>query len=255
MGPIVATLAGYFAGIFINYSSDVLPATLTLSHAKCPKCNSPVSWQHYLYFKKCTACLQPIGYRAYIVMIAAILSSLFIWIYPPSHLNYILGLLVLTYFGMVTVIDLEHRLILRPVSIAGVILGLLVGIWAHSLVPTLLGGLAGLAIMGLLYLVGMLFAEYRAKKLGRDDHEEALGFGDVILAGILGLMLGWPIIWFGLLLGILAGGIISLIIIIYLQVTRKYQTMSFFIAYGPYLILGATLVLFVIVPARDLIVK
>jgi prepilin signal peptidase PulO-like enzyme (type II secretory pathway) len=185
----------------------------------------------------------------------AIFSSLFIWINPPSHLNYILGLLVLTYFGVVTVIDLEHRMIIGPVSIIGVILGLTVGIWAHGIVPTLLGGLAGLAIMGFLYLIGMLFARYRAKKLGSDDNEEALGFGDVILAGILGLMLGWPTIWFGLLLGILAGGIISLIIIIYLQLTRKYQTMSFFIAYGPYLILGATLVLFVIVPARDLIVK
>jgi len=255
MGPIVATLAGYFAGIFINYSSDVLPATLTLSKAQCPKCNSPLSWQHYLYFKNCAACLQPIGSRTYIVVIAAILSSLFISINPPSHLNYILGLLVLTYFGIVTVIDLEHRLILRPVSIVGVILGLVVGIWAHGLVPTLLGGLAGLTIMGFLYWVGMLFAKYRAKKLGRHDDEEALGFGDVILAGILGLMLGWPTIWFGLLLGILAGGIISLVIIVYLQITRKYQTMSFFIAYGPYLILGATLVMFVIVPARDLIVK
>jgi hypothetical protein len=31
--------------------------------------------------------------------------------------------------------------------------------------------------------------------------------------------------------------------------------MSFFIAYGPYLILGAALVMFVIVPVRELIVK
>jgi leader peptidase (prepilin peptidase)/N-methyltransferase len=255
MGPIVATLAGYFAGIFINYSSDVLPATLTLSKAQCPKCNSPVSWQHYLYFKNCATCHQPTGTRAYIVVIAAILSSLFIWVSPPSHLNYILGLLVLTYFGIVTVIDLEHRLILLPVSIVGIILGLVVGIWAHGITSTLLGGLAGLTIMGFLYLIGMLFAKYRAKKLGRDDNEEALGFGDVILAGILGLMLGWPLIWFGLLLGILSGGIISLIIIIYLQASGKYQTMSFFIAYGPYLILGATLVMFVIAPARNLIVK
>ena len=189
------------------------------------------------------------------VVIVAILVSLFIWGYPPSHLNYILGLLVLTYFGLVTVIDLEHRLVLRSVSIVGAVLGLLVGTWAHEIIPTLLGGLAGLAIMGFLYLIGSLFASYRAKKLGKDDGEEALGFGDVILAGILGLMLGWPNIWFGLLLGILAGGIISLIVIVYLVVTKKYNTMSSFIAYGPYLVLGATLVMFVLVPARDFIVK
>jgi hypothetical protein len=73
----------------------------------------------------------------------------------------------------------------------------------------------------------------------------------VILAGVLGLMLGWPLIWFGLLLGILAGGLISLFIIAFLLVTKKYKTMSFFIAYGPYLILGAVLVMFIIVPVRN----
>ena len=158
---------------------------------------------------------------------------------------------MLTYFGVVVVIDLEHRLILHPVSIVGAILGLVVGTMAHGITATLLGGLAGLVIMGFLYFIGALFAKYRARKLGKDDEEEALGFGDVILAGILGLMLGWPFIWFGLLLGILAGGLISLIIIAYLLVSKKYQTMSFFIAYGPYLILGATLVMFVIVPVRE----
>jgi leader peptidase (prepilin peptidase) / N-methyltransferase len=255
MGPIVAVLAGWLAGVFINYSSDVLPAERKLGKASCPKCEELLNWQHYLFFKKCTECHQPVRRRDYLVVIAAVFSSLFIWEYPPSHLNYILGLLVLTYFGVVVVIDLEHRLILHPVSIAGAILGLIVGTWAHGIIPTLLGGLAGLAIMGFLYCVGVVFARYRAKRLGRDDEEEALGFGDVILAGILGLMLGWPAIWFGLVLGIIAGGVISLFIILYLLATRKYQTMSFFIAYGPYLILGATLVMFLIVPARDLKVK
>jgi hypothetical protein len=68
-------------------------------------------------------------------------------------------------------------------------------------------------------------------------------------------MLGWPFIWFGLLIGILAGGLISVIIITYLLISKKYQTMSFFIAYGPYLILGAVLVMFVIVPVKEVIVK
>ncbi len=255
MGPIVAALAGWFAGIFINYSSDVLPVQRELGKALCPKCSSSSGWQHYLYFKKCGSCGRPTGARDYIVVFSTVVASVFIWLFPPAQLNYILGLLVLTYFGVVVVIDLEHRLILHPVSIVGAILGLVVGTVAHGITVTLLGGLAGLVIMGFLYFIGSLFARYRARKLGKDDEEEALGFGDVILAGILGLMLGWPFIWFGLLLGILAGGLISLIIIAYLLVSKKYQTMSFFIAYGPYLILGAALVMFVLVPVRDLIVK
>jgi prepilin signal peptidase PulO-like enzyme (type II secretory pathway) len=255
MGPIVAALAGWIAGIFINYSSDVLPAQRKLGKAFCPKCGSSSNWQHYLFFNKCLMCGRATSARDYVVVIFAVIASVFIWLYPPAQLNYILGLLVLTYFGVVVVIDLEHRLILHPVSLVGAILGFAVGIAAHGITATLLGGLAGLVIMGVLYFVGALFARYRARKLGKDDNEEALGSGDVILAGILGLMLGWPFIWFGLLLGILAGGLISLIIIAYLLLSKKYQTMSFFIAYGPYLILGAVLVMFVIVPVKEVIVK
>ena len=251
----MAVLAGWIAGLFINYLSDVLPTQRRLGKPICEKCGSSLGWQHYLNFNKCNFCGKPSSTRNLLVVIATILASLFIWFFPPANLNYILGLLILTYFGLVMVIDLEHRLILHPVSLAGAILGLVVGIIAHGVIATMLGGLAGLVIMGFLYFVGTLFAKYRARKLGKEDDEEALGFGDVILAGILGLMLGWPFIWFALLLGILAGGLISLVIIVYLLISKKYQTMSFFIAYGPYLILGAAIVMFVIVPARDLIVK
>lgn len=255
MGPIIALLAGWIAGVFINYSSDILPVARRLGKASCPKCNSDLKWQNYLLFKNCSSCHSPPGIRTYIVAPVMIFASIYIWFFPPAHLNYILGLLVLVYFGVVAIIDIEHRLILHPVSIAGAILGLVVGTVAHGITTTLIGGLAGLGIMGFFYLVGVFFARYRAKKLGKDDDEEALGFGDVILAGVLGLMLGWPAIWFALLLGILAGGLISLIIIAFLLATKKYQTMSFFIAYGPYLILGATLTLFFVAPVRDLIVK
>ena len=255
MGPIVAVLAGWIAGLIINYFSDVLPNQRRLGKPICEKCGSSLGWQHYLYFNKCNSCGKPTSKRNLLVVIAMILASLFIWFFPPANLNYILGLLILTYFGLVMVIDLEHRLILHPVSLVGTILGLIAGIIAHGIKATLIGGFAGIVIMGFLYFVGTLFARYRARKLGKEDDEEALGFGDVILAGILGLMLGWPYIWFALLLGILAGGLISLVIIAYLLLSKKYQTMSFFIAYGPYLILGAAIVIFIIVPVRDLIVK
>lgn len=172
------------------------------------------------------------------------LISTVVWINPPAQLNYWIGLLVLTYFGVVVVIDLEHRLILHIVSLAGAVIGLIAGISRNGLINTLVGGLAGLVIMFIFYLFGVLFARYRARKLGVDDGEEALGFGDVTLSGVLGLMLGWPYIINGLVIGILAGGIVSLVIIIILVLARRYQSMSVFTAYAPYLVLGATLLLF-----------
>ena len=114
-------------------------------------------------------------------------------------------MLVLTYFGVIIVIDLEHRLILRPTSLVGAILGLVVGTYIYSkeysllmsIGQSLFGEFVGFGIMFLLYKFGELVARYRARKLEAsgqaDDEEEALGGGDVYLAGILGLMMGWPV--------------------------------------------------------------
>jgi leader peptidase (prepilin peptidase)/N-methyltransferase len=172
------------------------------------------------------------------------LLSAVVWINPPAQLGYWISLLVLTYFGVVVVIDLEHRLILHIVSLTGAVIGLVAGISRNGLFNTIVGGLAGLVIMIIFYLFGVLFARYRARKLGVDDGEEALGFGDVTLSGVLGLMLGWPHIINGLVIGILVGGLASLMIIIVLVLARRYQSMNVFTAYAPYLVLGAALLLF-----------
>ena len=101
-----------------------------------------------------------------------------------------------------------------------------------------------------LYYLGVLFSRYRARKLraaGQEaDEEEALGAGDVILAGILGLVLGWPLIWFTLLLGILLGGLVGIVFLIGMMVRGLYgkQALMVFMPYGPYFVLSAFFILF-----------
>mgnify|MGYP003345432391 CR=1 FL=1 len=75
---------------------------------------------------------------------------------------------------------------------------------------------------------------------------EALGGGDVYLLGILGLMLGKDFIINALVLGVLFGGIVSLIFIIALLVRRRYSgdALMTFIPYGPYFIIAAFYMLF-----------
>jgi leader peptidase (prepilin peptidase)/N-methyltransferase len=167
-------------------------------------------------------------------------------------------MIVIIYFGIITVIDLEHRLILHPTSIVGAILGLIVGTYIHSRTnglllgvgKSLLGGLFGFGVMFLLYQFGTLVARFRARKMQAagqaDDEEEALGGGDVYLAGVLGLMLGWPFIWDAILLGVLLGGLISFLFIVALLVRRRYSSdaLMTFIPYGPYFIIGAFYLLF-----------
>jgi len=192
------------------------------------------------------------------VQILTTVAFVYFWLFPSKALGIPLGMLVLVYFGIITVIDLEHRLILHPTSLAGALLGLIVGTSIHSRADgfllgagkSILGGLFGFGVMFALYLLGMLVARYRARKMRAEgktpDDEEALGGGDMYLAGVLGLMLGWPFIWEALVLGVLLGGLISFLFILVLLVRRRYfsEALMTFIPYGPYFIIGAFYKLF-----------
>ena len=152
----------------------------------------------------CVGCGKTRSLRTWFLLFIFVLFSIILWISPQSKLGFALSLILFSYLGLVFVIDLEHRLILHPTSIFGAILGFGIGWFLHGIKSTLIGGFAGFLIMLTFYLFGMLFARIRANRMklqGQEaDDEEALGFGDVILAGVLGLLLGWPLIWFGLFL-------------------------------------------------------
>lgn len=181
--------------------------------------------------------------RTWLVEIAAVIVTVWLWLSPSPVLGFLAGLILLIYFGVVVVIDLEHRLILHPVSMAGVVLGLSIGIWLHGLTDTLLGGLAGFGSMLSLYFLGDRFARLVARSRGEALAEEALGFGDVNLSGVLGLILGWPGIVLGLILAILAGGVISLGYLVGMLLTRRYRSFVA-IPYGPFLVTGAVVLLY-----------
>ena len=246
---IIPAFAGWLSGFIVNYLADVLPITRTLSWPVCHECHQNYRTVDYLALRPCIN-----GHRrsrrtwftAFLVMAA----SVYIWFEPPEKLGYILGMMLVTYFAVVFVIDLEHRLILHPTSLAGAILGFIVGLTAHDLTSTLIGGFSGLTIMLAFYALGMLFTRYRANRMRaaghEQDEEEALGAGDVILATILGLILGWPLIWFGLLFGILLGGLVSLLIVVWLVGSRRYKenALMMFIPYGPYFLSSAFLIIF-----------
>ena len=184
------------------------------------------------------------------MQIVLLAISIYTWLQPSLKIGYGLGLLLIAYFGLVFVIDMEHRLILHPTSIFGALLGLVVGFISNGPVLTLLGGLGGFLIMLALYYFGVLFSRLRANRLraqGREaDDEEALGAGDVILAAILGFILGWPLVWFSLLLGIMLGGVFGLLLLFFLLSVRKYRENVFmvFMPYGPSFILSAFLIIF-----------
>lgn len=257
---ILPLILGWLAGLFINYASDVLPVTRRFSRPVCKDCGRNYTWADYLALRSCRSCGERRSLRTWLVQLLTTAAFGYFWVVPPKALGFALGMIVLVYFGILTVIDLEHRLILFPTSIFGAVLGLVVGTSIQSQIHdnqilvglgySLLGGLFGFAIMFLLYKLGELVARYRARKMRAagqaDDDEEALGGGDVYLAGVLGLMLGWPFIWYALLLGVILGGLISIVFLFALVLRRRYssEALMTFIPYGPYFILSAFYFLF-----------
>ena len=168
---------------------------------------------------------------------------MWLWAQPSLVLGFWLSLVVMIYFGIVVIIDLEHHLIMHPVSIFGSILGLVIGIQLHGLLITFIGGLAGFGAMLALYFLGALFARFIVRRSQEGFSDEALGFGDVILGGILGLILGWPGIMGGLFISIMLAGAISVIYLILTILARKYRAFTF-IPYGPFMIAGAAALIF-----------
>jgi leader peptidase (prepilin peptidase)/N-methyltransferase len=247
---IISILIGWICGLLVNYLADVLPATRKFGRPVCPKCRAPFAWANYLLLSKCDSCGTKRGARVWGVQILLSLASALIWVFPRPILPYALGMTLLTFFTLVAVIDLEHRVVLHPVSLFGALLGLGVGIYLRSgnsiaagILSTLIGGAAGFGIMLALYFLGVFYVRRMAKKRGLPPDEVALGYGDVNLAGILGLMLGWPAISVCLFFAVLGGGITSLVIILGMLAVKKYQAFTA-IPYAPFLLLAALYLLF-----------
>src|SRR5512143_1199827 len=157
-------LVGVLSAGMANYIADVLPLSRRFSRPACPECGTPYGWREYLTVEACPACGHRRGFRPWVVLAGMLGLSLYSWL-QPHRMGYALSILLLTYFAVVVIIDLEHRLILRPTSAVGTVLALGIGWWLHGALSTALGGLAGVVIMGILYYLGVLFSRLRNRRL------------------------------------------------------------------------------------------
>ncbi len=132
--------------------------------------------------------------------------------------------LYITFLLTVLVIDYKHRRVLNIMLGPAAIVILLLSFLPMTPDPlnAVLGGSVGLAFFFLLALVG------RGK----------LGAGDVKLAGVIGLMTGFPGVVAALLIGVILGAAAALFLLLSKRAGRK-STM----AYAPYLSLGALIIL------------
>jgi leader peptidase (prepilin peptidase) / N-methyltransferase len=229
--------------VIVNYLGDVLPVQRKLGAPFCLSCLAEQSWRNYLFWpRRCPQCHTPRSKRPLFVEFIFILAGAYLWKVKLDGIDFLPGLVLAAYLGVVAVIDIEHRLIMHPVSIVGLVLGMVFGISLHGLKSTLMGGAIGFASMLVFYILGIGYVRL-AGLLGRPTDEVALGYGDVNLGGVIGLLLGWPGMGAGLVITILLSGLISLGYMIAMKIKGQYHP-DLALPFGPFFVASAVILIY-----------
>ncbi len=152
---------------------------------------------------------------------------------------------------LITVIDLEHRLILFAVILPACVFALVVAILApasgRTLSEYLLGGVMGFLLFFAMFLGGVAFTTLTR------NNEVAFGFGDVMLATLSGLMLGWRGFIFAALITVFAGAAGAVLYMVGRTIIgRRYRRFTP-LPYGPYIVLGTLVMLLFRQEVQDLL--
>ncbi len=221
-------LVGLFSGVLINYLADVLPGTRSLSRPDWWPLSAQAAGR-YLFSP-----------RKFLVHLLTLLAVVYVFQNPPIVFPAYLFLAILLYFGLVTIIDIEHRIVMHPVSVAGGLLTAAIGIWRHGWALTLIGAAGGFTLMLALYFFGDLLGRGLARLRKQPWGETALGLGDVNLAAVIGLLTGWPGVLVALVSGIVLAGVYSLVYVV-LSILRGNYRLFAAIPYAPFMCIGAVI--------------
>ena len=264
---VVAGVLGLLVGSFLNVVAYRVPAKVSLlRESRCPHCDTAIKPWHNVPVLgwialggKCANCKAPISPRYPIVeAITGLAFALVTW-WGLAVYDGLLGTSLTTYLAspawdgivqpadvwaqaivivgflyfaaisiVLTLIDLDtHRLPNSIVLPSYVVAGILftVAAWLAGEWETLLRAGIGMAVLYIFYF------------LLRSIRRGGMGGGDVKLAGVIGIYLGW-LGWGALAVGAFAafvfGGVFGLVLMLARRAGRKTA-----IPFGPWMILGA----------------
>lgn len=240
--------AGICVGSFLNVCIYRIPLEQLIAFppSHCPHCSSPLKPRDlipvisYLLLKgKCRYCDAGISMRYPLVELLTGLVWLTVYLkfgfsIEAAAFIYLFSILIAVFF-----IDIDHMIIPNGLVLAGLIGGLLVFVcnlfqpfslyapakWYAPLV----GMVSASGVLFIVALIGLLIYK----------NDGAMGMGDVKIFMPIGLFLGWKLALLSLFLSIMAGGIISIFLLVFRIKDRKSA-----IPFGPYIILGTFIAVF-----------
>jgi leader peptidase (prepilin peptidase)/N-methyltransferase len=233
---IIFGLLGTAIGSFLNVCIDRLPADKSLVYppSGCDACQHRLSWLDlfpvfsYLSLRgRCRYCQVHIPQRIFWVELGTgILFAFLYWNYkftPELPVSLFYGCILI----VLSVIDLEHGLILNKIVYPVIVIALIINISLpevslHNFLLGLLGGAIGFLI---LFLPALIYSK-------------GMGWGDVKMAGMIGLITGFPRVFVAVLGGVILGGLTAIILILLRKKSRKDA-----IPFGPYLAMATAVAL------------
>ena len=213
-------LLGTAVASFLNVCIDRLPnnESLLFPPSHCASCHHHLAVKDlvpvfsYLWLRgHCRYCRAPIPRRLLWVEIGT--GVLFAYLYWHYGLSVELAVIAFycCLFIVLMVIDLEHGLILNKLVYPTIAVALLISVFLPQLeiVPEIkyaaIGGGIGL---GLSLVIALIF-------------KGGMGWGDVKMAALIGLVVGFPRVFFTLILAAILGGLVAGILLLSKKKRRK----------------------------------
>ena len=251
LGLIVAFAAvlGLVIGSFLNVVVYRVPAGIPLTReSRCPNCDAPVRpWQNVPVLSwvglrgRCASCQTPISSRYPLVeLLTALVFAGVAWYFAAPSMTASAGAapaavviaIAYLYFAAISValalIDLDTRRLPNAIVLPSYVVSLVLLALACAL------GADWSALLRAVIAMAVLFAFYATLRAIRPD---GMGGGDVKLAGLIGIQLGW-LGWGSVVVGAFAafllGGVFGGALLLARRAGRRTA-----IPFGPWMLVGA----------------
>lgn len=217
---------GAIAGSVANALIYRLPRNLSWvhGHSICPKCKHKLGfWDlipllSFLFLGgKCRYCKHPIPYRYLLVELFLGVVFVLVGIHYSLFSTRLIMMGIMWCMTVVAVMDWESMLVSD----------LLVSSWLVLVLLTMNYELITMNLLGAAVAVGAIGGVWILTK------KRGMGSGDIGIAAVMGLMLGWPNIAIGLWFAFVTGAVFGLWSLVFGHKKMKSQ-----VPFGPFLILG-----------------
>jgi prepilin signal peptidase PulO-like enzyme (type II secretory pathway) len=239
---VIAFIVGLIAGFVINVGATRLAADKPFfGPLRCTRSPHPISILQAMpllgYMSqggRCSTCGKRLSFSYPLVEAATAILFVGQFLVDGWGLAYVFHALYIIFLMLVLVVDWKHR----DIYLTVIAVGSLIAIGGSLLLPSvsIWGAVAAAAVAG-----GFFALAYILAKLIFPRIEEPLGAGDILLALMMGLMLGFPTIVGALLIGPLIAGAAAILLLV-----SRRSKFGDFMPYG--VALCASAIIFIVYP-------